>query len=50
LKIFQATPPDIPRVVPLMLSTATDNQGAQALYEGHGYQRVIEFYSDIKPL
>ncbi len=23
---------------------------AQALYEGHGYQRDIEFYSYIKPL
>ncbi|MFM7970374.1 hypothetical protein ACF2JD_21035 [Aeromonas sp. A-5] len=44
MKIFQATPPDIPRVVPLMLSTATDNQGAQALDEGRGDQRGIEFY------
>ncbi|KOG95091.1 MULTISPECIES: GNAT family N-acetyltransferase [Aeromonas] len=34
----------------LMLSTATDNRQAQALYEGHGYQRDNEFYSYIKPL
>ena len=40
MKIFQATPPDIPRVAPLMLSTATDNQRAQAL----GDQRGIDFY------
>ncbi|WP_205598902.1 hypothetical protein [Aeromonas rivipollensis] len=44
MKIFQATPPDIPRVAPLMLSTATDNQGAQALDEGHGDQRDIDSY------
>lgn len=34
----------------LMLSTATDNQRAQALYERHGYRRDLEFYSYIKPL
>ncbi|MGY6040018.1 GNAT family N-acetyltransferase [Aeromonas sp. AE23HZ002T15] len=34
----------------LMLSTATDNLGAQSLYEGHGYHRDLEFYSYIKPL
>lgn len=34
----------------LMLSTATDNRQAQALYEGHGYQRDNEFYSYIKHL
>ncbi|MCE9955232.1 hypothetical protein OB925_19615 [Aeromonas rivipollensis] len=44
MKIFQATPPDIPRVTPLMLSTATDNQGAQALDEGRGDQRDIDSY------
>ena len=36
--------------VAVMLSTATDNRQAQALYEGHGYQRDNEFYSYIKPL
>ena len=44
MKIFQATPPDIPRVTPLMLSTATDNRQAQALDEGHYDQRDIDFY------
>lgn len=45
MKIFQATPPDIPRIAPLMLSTATDNRQAQALYEGLGDQRDIDFYN-----
>ncbi|MGE6124098.1 hypothetical protein ACLH0G_05195 [Aeromonas rivipollensis] len=40
MKIFQAPPPDIPRVAPLMLSTTTNNQGAQAL----GDQRDIDSY------
>ena len=34
----------------LMLSTATDNHCAQALYERHGYRRDLEFYSYTKPL
>ncbi|MDX7900749.1 GNAT family N-acetyltransferase [Aeromonas media] len=35
----------------LFVAPAARQQGvAQALYEGHGYQRDIEFYSYIKPL
>lgn len=34
----------------LMLSTATDNLGAQALYEQHGYHRDLDFYSYNKLL